>query len=118
MARLKPQIERALEHGGNTHSFDDLVVAIDGGRFALFWEEDAILIVDIVTFPQCRIAVLFIGAGRLASVVKLVERATDFARELGCKQVTMHGRKGWARVLNKLGWKVEPLLTMARELFS
>ena len=39
----------------------------------------------------------------------------DFAKKTGCKKISITGRKGWQKILNNNGGKVEAYV-MAKEL--
>ena len=45
----------------------------------------------------------------------VLEDIEEFARVIGCKYTTIHGRKGWSRVLDKHGYK-SPYTTLMKEL--
>jgi hypothetical protein len=114
--KLRPKIEKALKIGDDTYSFIDLAVAIEEGRFKLFYCANAILVVEIVHFPRYKTANFFVTAGRLSSVFDLEDRATEWARDQGCKYVSMTGRHGWLRTLHPRGWKMSDKISMHKEL--
>jgi N-acyl-L-homoserine lactone synthetase len=58
---------------------------------------------------------VFLAGGRLEQITALNEPFAEFAKANGCSSLTIAGRKGWEKVLNKLGWKFE-FTTLKREI--
>jgi len=116
--RLRRQIQRALDIGDNTYSFGDLLLAIERGRFKLFWAADppTILVVEILNFPRYRVANYFITAGHLPTLFKIDDRVRVWAKEQGCKAVVLTGRKGWSKAIAHRGWKVSNKISMYLEI--
>ncbi len=46
----------------------------------------------------------WLAGGSLPGIVKLVPRIEETAAFWGCKRATLHGRKGWLRVFEPLGY--------------
>ena len=110
--KLRPQIEKALDYGGNTHTFDDLIAKVRLERFKLFWTSEpvAILLVEIIHYPQFKCAQLYLAAGDMTMLCQLEPFALKWAQEQGCTQAWATGRPGWERIsrLWKYGWKRRP----------
>lgn len=105
MARLRPQIEKAIRIGGETHTFDDLARAVGAGKLFALCRDDAVLFVEKITYPQGVNLHVWIAAGNLDTILDLdATDLTQAARSLGADRVTLTGRKGWQRVLSDRGW--------------
>jgi hypothetical protein len=99
------RIEIALEHGGGTHTWDDIRQQILDGRAQIFWNDDGVVITEIVDNPQFRTLHCMVIAGRMQSIPDLQEQIIRHGISSGCKYMTMSGRSGWERVLPKHGWQ-------------
>lgn len=115
-AALRRKIERALKHGGDTYSFDSLKRAVELGRFKLFYLNGAVLLVELINYPNYCTAHFFLAAGDLEQCLLLEGRGCEWARECGCKYATIAGREGWVRTLSKRAWKREPTVLLSKEL--
>jgi len=104
-AEIIARIERALVHGGETHTWEDLRIGLIEGRFQIFWNEHGACITQICTPPQTRYLNCFVVAGELPGVMDLSQEVEDFGRSMGCKFMTTSARMGWKKVLPNYGWK-------------
>ena len=108
-------VNKALAHGGATHSYSDVLNRISCGRAQLWEGENAILVSEIHNMPLKRVLHFWLATGTLADVVRLSDDALAWAKSLGISEATMTGRRGWERALADKGWK--PMLTtMGREI--
>lgn len=98
-------ITPALDRGGNTHTWDDIVQGIREFRFQLWTGERAAAITEIIDYPRKRVLNVFLAGGDKDELLEMLESARAFGRANGCASLTMAGRQGWQRVLNKHGWK-------------
>jgi hypothetical protein len=105
----------ALERGGSTHAVEDVLREIEKGE-AQLWEADGALIVtEIHDTPRKRLLHFWIATGELEPVIALSHRALEWAKEQGCTQATLAGRKGWEKALASEGWS-PTLILMSREV--
>lgn len=114
LIRCRPWIEAALAYS-RTHDFGDVVKGCFAGEFQLWPAPAACLVTQISVFPQRKLMHLFLAGGDMDEVLKLVDAATEMGREEGCDAVTMTGRMGWQRVLNKRGFTAS-FVTMERKI--
>lgn len=99
------RIEKALKHGGDTHTWDDIRQGLIDGHFQLHWNNGGVAITEIQVFPRRKNLHCFVVAGEMESVVALRNDMARFARAHDCKAITASGRIGWERVLPKTGWR-------------
>ena len=93
----------ALRHTEKGTTMDDVREAIRSGR-ALFWpgEKSA----AVTTEYHAHEFVLWLAGGDLEELYKMEAAAVDLARERGfSRAVVEDGRKGWGRVLKRLGYR-------------
>ena len=99
------RIEKALKHGGDTHTWDDVRQGLITGQFQIHWNDGGVAITEIQVFPQRRNLHCFVVAGEMVSVLALQKNMVEFALAQECGSLSAIGRFGWERVLPKQGWK-------------
>jgi len=115
LERCRPWIEAALDRGGNTHEFEDIVYAVKTGAMQFWPAEDACAITEIIVYPRKRAFHVFLAGGNMDTIVDMDESAVYYAKINGCTIMSIAGRKGWQRVLNEKGYR--PYLTsLAKEI--
>jgi hypothetical protein len=108
-------IEAALEYSGGTHSFDDIAAGIASGHMQLWPTEKACAVTEIVVYPQKKVLHVFLAAGDLEQITNAIGAVEEWGKAQGCESLTMNGRFGWQRVLNKRGWS-PTMVIMERSL--
>ena len=121
MAKLDPEelnrrLARALEVGGNTYSPDDIMDACSEGRMQAWMQGDSLVVTELLTFPRAKAVNIVIAVGLLDDVMSLQPEIEAFGRAHGCKVMRMEGRKGWARVLPRHGWREDNKVIFERAL--
>lgn len=99
------KIKKALHHGGDTHTWEDVQEGIVEGKYQIFWNDWGACITQVVQEPQCRYLNCFIVAGKLPEVMSLHDEVERFALIQNCKYMTTSARQGWGKVLPAHGWK-------------
>jgi hypothetical protein len=108
-------IEAALEYSGGTHSFDDIAAGIASGHMQIWPAKKACAITEIVVYPQKKVLHVFLAAGDLEQITNAIGAVEEWGKAQGCESLTMNGRYGWQRVLDKRGW-TPTMVTMERGL--
>jgi len=99
------RIEKALAHGGDTHTWDDVRHGLIEGKFQIFWNDFGACITEIVDAPKKRYLNCFVVAGQLPEVMDLQKDVDTFALVHGCSYIMTSARMGWQKVLPDYGWK-------------
>jgi len=99
------RIEKALDHGGNTHTWDDIRQGLIEGKYQIFWNAFGACITEIVQAPQKRYLHCFVVAGELPGVMDLQDEVVRHALTNSCAYMTTLGRVGWEKILPEYGWK-------------
>lgn len=102
MEQLRQWLQPALDRGGNTHSFEDVIAEIQAGTMQLWTGPKGAAVTMIYDFPRKRFLHVFLAGGELDQVRDFVPSMEEFGRLNGCTQMSLAGRRGWARVLE--GW--------------
>lgn len=102
-----PFIERALDESPKDFTLTDIYLAVCERNMQLWvWIEDerilAVLVTEVVKYPQKTVCLMLLGAG--SKIVSWIDDETiyEWARDQGCDEMEIYGRKGWGRAL---GWK-------------
>lgn len=106
LIRYKPQIEAALKHADNSYTFDQIVHGVLSGKLRFFPNGDSFALMEIHTYPNWRSFHCFLAGGKLSEILELQPLMLEHGKELGCKRLTLTGRRGFGRVLKKHGWEL------------
>ena len=72
--------------------------------------EKACAVTEIVLYPRKKVLHVFLAAGDLDQITDAIDAVAAWGIQQGCESLTMNGRHGWKRVLDKKGWK--PIMTV------
>lgn len=115
LERCRDWIQAALDAGGNTHEFEDIVESVQTGRMQFWPAPDACAITEVIRFPRKKFLHIFLAGGNKETIIDMNESAMAFARHLGCDGMSIAGRRGWVRALKNHGWR-ESLTSMTIEV--
>lgn len=108
-------IQGALDKGGNTHDLEDIWDGIVEGRFQFWPAKEGCLVTEVLSYPKYNVFHVFLGGGKLDQLLDMIDSVEVYAKTMGCKSMTISGRKGWVRILASRGAK--PVrTTLAKEL--
>lgn len=108
-------IEAALAHGGNTHSFGDVVDRVSDGRAQLWPAPRGVAITEIISYPCKKVLHIWLASGEMDQLLDMIGSAEKWGRTQGCTSLTVSGRLGWQRVLDRHGFR-PVLVTLEREI--
>jgi hypothetical protein len=109
----RKHIEAALDHGGNTHTFEDIKKMILEGRLQIWPGKKGCAVTEIITYPRKKVLHVFLYGGELDEAVDMIDSAEAWGRAQGCSGLTLSGRMGWQRALAEHGFK-PVLITLER----
>jgi hypothetical protein len=113
--QILSKIKKALRRSGDTHTFEDVVRALQDGRMQSFWNETALVVTEIVATPRRNFVSVFLVAGDLNGVMGLHDKVCRWAIDNGYDFSRISVRPGFARLLEQRGWKKRQV-TMELEL--
>lgn len=113
--RCKEWLGEALSYADNTHDIEDIWAGIESGHFQFWPAKDGALVTEIQVYPKRKVFHVFLGGGKLEQLLDMIESVEVYGRTIGCKSVTISGRKGWIKVLESRGAR-QLCTTMAKEL--
>lgn len=108
-------LEPALSYSGGTHEWQDIVEGVASRRMQLWQNERAAAITEMINYPQKRVLNVFLAGGEMGQLMEMLESAKEWGRMEGCTAISMTGRKGWLKVLDKQGWEPQ-FVTMSQGL--
>lgn len=103
--RYREMIDSALAYSGGTHTFEDVQELVATGKAQLWPGNASVGVTEIVAFPRKKTLNCWLAAGDLDELLVMMQYAKEWGAAQGCDAMTMSGRMGWQRVLNKHGWK-------------
>ena len=112
--RCKPWIMAAIEEGGNTHNFIDIVDGIISGHMQLWPGKEGCAVTEIVNYPNRKVLHVFLAGGKLEQITNMHDDAVKWGKIQGCDSMTLSGRPGWKKILAKEGWK-QVQIVLAKE---
>jgi len=115
LVRCKNWIEAALAYSGGTHSFQDIVDGVLSGAMQLWAGESGCAVTEISVYPRKKVLHVFLAAGDMEQIIDFQDSAIQFAKMNGCDSMTIAGRSGWKRVLDKHDWH-EQFVVLEREI--
>lgn len=110
------KILRALKIAGNTHTVEDIDKALAEGLMQIWNNDGAVVVTELVNFPQYNVIRVCLAAGDLDAVMALQPAIEQFGRENGATKMNMTGREGWAAVLPKYGWKQDRRVMFEKDI--
>ena len=118
LIRCKDWIQSALNKGGDTHDFKDVVDGIMSGNFQLWLGTNGCAVTEIVVYPNKKVLHVFLAGGDqgqgIEQITDMHDDAMAWGKQQGCDGMTVTGRRGWKKVLASKGWK-EQFTTLLKE---
>ena len=105
IAKLKRWLDPALDVGGNTHTFADIITAVMAGEMQLWQGPKGAAVTLILSHPQKRLIHFFLAGGEMEQVLDFQDSVAAWGKAHGCTEMTLAGRVGWSRVLKPFGWE-------------
>lgn len=98
---IKPKVDEALVYGLGDITAHDLFLECMAGIGQCWVHEDVVAMSRIVRYTRYNelVVVTTTGKGWADYGPSCLEFLEKFARDIGCKYVSIYGRKGWAKVL-------------------
>jgi hypothetical protein len=105
----------ALEYSDGTHSLEDVAMALDKDEMQLWPGINTAIVTEILEFPQKKIIHVFLAAGDMNEVIRILPYIEKHGKKEGCEELSMIGRKGWERVMDKI-YKLETKVYLSTEI--
>jgi hypothetical protein len=93
-------LDAAIKINQGDENLLDVGMAINEGRYELWWEEEKFAaVVQIFDFPRQRVATVLYAGGDLAAFQSAWPDVKRIAKERGINVLRVWGRCGWERIL-------------------
>lgn len=102
--RCREWLQAALDHGGNSHDVEHIEEGIRCNQFQAWFAEDAVLVTELIDYPNYRVVHVFLAGGSLETILQMRPDIERFGQHFGCKYLSINGRPGWARALKEFGY--------------
>lgn len=109
-----PQLEKAIKLTG-THDVADVIDAVLRDEARIFANDTGMIVAEVEEYPKGRVLNYWVAAGDMDGVLGLLPEVAEWGKSEGCSLQRMAGRRGWKKVLTRLGWD-EREVTMHKEL--
>jgi len=93
----------------DTHTLDDVAKEINAGTLQLWLNEGAALITEEHRTPRKKTLHIALGGGKLNALLSLADEVIEIAKAYDYSGVSICGRIGWKRILEKRGWRATAL---------
>ena len=101
----KEYIQEAIDHTDGKWSLSDIEDRINKQTAQLFMTNKSCAVVWVDEYPQKKALTVAFGGGDLNDILHYIPNMAEYAQLLGCNQVDVYGRPGWAKVLKKHNFK-------------
>jgi hypothetical protein len=105
----------ALEYSGGTHSLEDVAMALNKDEMQLWPGLDSAIVTQIITYPRKKFIHIFLAAGNMDEILRTIPFIEQHGKMEGCDQMSICGRKGWAKPIEKLH-KTESKIFLTKEI--
>lgn len=95
--RCEPYVAAALEYAEDTHTLEDVFMSVLAGHRQFWPGERSAIVTEVQQFPQKKVMHFFLAGGELEELNQMQRAIEPWAREQGCKSITLAGRRGWLR---------------------
>lgn len=94
--KVEKILERALEYD-NTYNIEDVADCISNGTMQLWPTNNSAVVTQVQIFPRMKVLHIFLAGGNLVELETLTPHIQKFAEDMGCRKITLTGRRGWSR---------------------
>jgi hypothetical protein len=94
--KVEKILEPALEYD-NTYNIQDVADCISDGSMQLWPTNNSAVVTQVQNFPRMKVLHIFLAGGNLEELETLTPHIQKFAEDMGCRKITLTGRKGWSR---------------------
>lgn len=94
--KVEQILEPALEYD-NTYNIEDVADCISNGSMQLWPTSNSAVVTQVQNFPRMKVLHIFLAGGNLEELETLTPHIQKFAEDMGCRKITLTGRRGWSR---------------------
>jgi hypothetical protein len=115
-ARCEGYLKAALEYDDGSYEIEDVLTAVAAGHMQFWPGNKSAVVTQVVEYPQRKNLHYFLAGGDIEELERMAPFIEKWAREQGCKAVTLAGRRGWERTFLKQQGYSPKYTVMAKEL--
>jgi hypothetical protein len=100
-------LEAAAAHDG-LQTADDALMAVQSDHAQLWAGKRSVVVTRVNDFTRARLATIWLAGGDMDELVgTMLPQIETWARENGCSELALAGRKGWQRVMGAQGFRTQ-----------
>jgi hypothetical protein len=103
--RIIDRISTALDQGGSTHSWEDVLQAVSEERAQWWAHRNSVVVTQVKQHPRLRELNVWVVAGDIADCIALRPSIEAWALDQGCVRAVGTGRHGWMRPAAAMGFQ-------------
>lgn len=98
---VRPWIGKALRaEKVQIYGFSDIYRSLLTKEMQLWLADDMCCVTQILVYPRAKVCViLLLGGSHPEEWIHGIREIEDWARQLGCVETRIHGRRGWEKLL-------------------
>lgn len=109
--RCEPWIQAALDNSLRSHDFSDVKTLILTNQAQLWSVENGCVVTTINYFPRSTVLSIWLCGGDFHDVYnEHYWRIENFAKESGCDQIVINGRRGWQKRMARDDYEVSSVI--------
>jgi hypothetical protein len=94
--KVEKILERALKYD-DTYNIEDVADCISNGTMQLWPTDKSAIVTQLQVFPRMKVLHVYLAGGNLQDLEMLAPHIQKFAEDMGCRKITLTGRRGWSR---------------------
>ena len=115
MLPYRKMLVEALEHSGGSHTFQDIVNAVEMQSMQFWPMERSCLVTEVINYPNLKTLHIFLAGGDLQEI-KSIDNTLEFlCQEIGADYISLSGRRGWIKALADIGYELSHV-TLAKKV--
>lgn len=105
MKNWREHIQAAIGKSDGKYNLADIEAKVRDKTAQVYLTDKSAAVLWVESFPQFNALVVAFGGGDLGDIIAHVPAIQAYARRVGCEQIDVYGRPGWARELKKHGFR-------------
>ena len=115
MLPYRKMLVEALEHSGGSHTFQNIVDAVQQEVMQFWPMERSCLVTEVINYPNLKTLHIFLAGGDLQEI-KSIDNTLEFlCQEIGADYISLSGRRGWIKALADIGYELSHV-TLAKKV--
>jgi len=115
MLPYRKMLVEALEHSGGSHTFQNIVDAVQQEVMQFWPMEKSCLVTEVINYPNLKTLHIFLAGGDLEEIKGIDSTLEFLCQEIGADYISLSGRRGWIKALADIGYELSHV-TLAKKV--